>query len=103
MSDELRVGLTACDNQDAADRLARGVIERGLAACVKIDPNVRSIYRYKGEIQDHSEIRLMIKFPARNAEALQSFIQANHGYEIPEWIVLRPESVSQKYLEWATA
>ena len=103
MSDELRIGLTTCDNQDVAYRLAWGIIERGLAACVKIDANVRSIYRYKGEIQDHSEIRLMVKFPARNADALQAFIQANHAYEIPEWIVLRPESVCQKYLEWATA
>ena len=103
MSDELRIGLTTCDNQDVADRLAWGIIERGLAACVKIDANVRSIYRYKGEILDHSEIRLMVKFPARNADALQAFIQANHAYEIPEWIVLRPESVCQKYLEWATA
>lgn len=103
MSDELRIGLTTCDNEDVAERLALEMVERGLAACVKIDPNVRSIYRYDGEVQDHSEIRLMVKFPARNAEALESFIKANHAYEVPEWIVLCPEHVSQKYLEWATA
>jgi periplasmic divalent cation tolerance protein len=103
MSDELRIGLTTCDNEDVADRLAWGMVERGLAACVKIDPNVRSIYRYEGEVQDHSEIRLMVKFPARNGDALEAFIKANHGYDVPEWIVLRPEHVSQKYLDWATA
>jgi periplasmic divalent cation tolerance protein len=103
MSDELRIGLTTCDNEDVADRLALGIIERGLAACVKIDANVRSIYMFEGELQDHSEIRLMIKFPLRKAEALQSFIMANHAYEVPEWIVIRPESVCQKYLDWATA
>lgn len=103
MSEELRIGLTTCDNEDVADRLALNMVERGLAACVKIDPNVRSIYKYDGEIEDHSEIRLMVKFPARNAEALESFIKANHAYEVPEWIVLRPEHVSQKYLDWATS
>jgi periplasmic divalent cation tolerance protein len=103
MNDELRIGLTTCDNEDVADRLALGIIERGLAACVKIDANVRAIYMYQGELQDHSEIRLMIKFPLRKAEALQAFIMANHAYEVPEWIVIRPESVCQKYLEWATA
>lgn len=103
MSEELRIGLTTCDNEDVADRLALNMVERGLAACVKIDPNVRSIYKYDGEIQDHSEIRLMVKFPARNAEALESFIKANHAYEVPEWIVLRPEHVSQKYLDWAAS
>ncbi|NBB78014.1 MAG: divalent cation tolerance protein CutA [Verrucomicrobia bacterium] len=102
MRDELRIGLTTCDNEDVAERLALELIERNLAACVSIDPNVRSIYRYEGEIEDHSETRLMVKFAATNAEAIESFIKANHAYEVPEWIVLRPEHVSQKYLDWAT-
>ena len=102
MSDELRIGLTTCDNPDVADRLAMGILDRGLASCIKIDPNVRSLYRWKGQIEDKSEIRLLIKFPARNAEAIEAFIMANHAYEVPEWIVLRPESVGQKYLDWVT-
>tara|TARA_R110002111_G_scaffold11921_1_gene36158 strand:+ start:333 stop:644 length:312 start_codon:yes stop_codon:yes gene_type:complete len=103
MSDELRIGLTTCDNQDIADRIATELVERGLAACVKIDANVRSIYKWQGELQDHSEIRLMVKFPARNSEAIEAFIKANHPYEVPEWIILRPEHVYQKYLDWITA
>jgi periplasmic divalent cation tolerance protein len=102
MSDELRIGLTTCDNPDVADRIALGILDRGLASCVKIDVNVRSLYRWKGQIEDHSEIRIMIKFPSRNAEAIEAFILANHGYEVPEWIVLRPEYVSHKYFEWVT-
>jgi len=103
MSDELRIGLTTCDNEDVANRIALELVERGLAACVKIDPNVRAVYRFKGEIQDHSEIRLMVKFAARNSGAIEAFIKANHPYEVPEWIVLKPEFVCQKYLNWATA
>jgi periplasmic divalent cation tolerance protein len=102
MSDELRIGLTTCDNADVAERIAIELVERGLAACVKLDPNVRSIYRFNGELQDHSEIRLMVKFAARNGPAIESFIKVNLTYEIPEWIVIRPESVCQKYLDWAT-
>ena len=102
MSEELRIGLTTCDNADIAERIAWELVERKLAACVKLDQNVRSIYRYQGEIQETSEIRLMVKFPERNADAIESFIKANHPYAIPEWIVIRPESVCQKYLEWAT-
>ncbi len=102
MSDELRIGLTTCDNADVADRIALELVERGLAACVKIDPNVRAVYRFKGELHDHSEIRLMVKFASSKGQAIESFIKANHPYEIPEWIVLRPESVCQKYLDWVT-
>lgn len=99
---ELRIGLTTCDNEDVADRIAFELVERNLAVCVKIDHNVRSIYKWKGELQDHSEIRIMIKFPQRNAEAIEAFINANHPYEIPEWIVIRPEHVGRKYLDWVT-
>jgi periplasmic divalent cation tolerance protein len=103
MSDELRIGLTTCDNEDIADRIALELVERGLAACVKIDPNVRSIYRYEGVIHDQSEIRLLIKFPYRNLKSIEAYIKANHPYAVPEWIVIRPETVGQKYLDWATA
>lgn len=103
MSDELRIGLTTCDNEDVAVRIATELVERGLAACVKIDPNVRSIYKWKDELQDHSEVRLMVKFSSSKADAIEAFIKANHPYGIPEWIVLRPEHVCQKYLDWVTA
>ncbi|MDQ8195377.1 divalent-cation tolerance protein CutA [Coraliomargarita sp. SDUM461004] len=103
MSDQLCIGLTTCDNQDVADRIAIELVERGLAACVKIDPNVRSVYKWQGELQDHSEIRLMVKFSLRNSEAIEAFIKANHPYEIPEWIVIHPDHVCKKYLDWATA
>lgn len=103
MSDELRIGLTTLDDERAAERLARAVVERGLAVCVQIEPSIRSVYRWEGEVQDQSEVRLMIKFPARQAEALAAYIHANHGYDVPEWIVIRPEFVSPKYLDWATA
>lgn len=103
MSDEIRIGLTTCDNEDVAERLALGLIDRGLAACVKIDPNVRSMYRWKGELQDHSEVRLTITFAAHNAKAIESFILANHACELPEWVVLRPDHVCFKYEAWVTA
>jgi periplasmic divalent cation tolerance protein len=103
MSEELRIGLTTCDNQDVADRIAIELVERGLAACVKIDPNVRAVYKWKGELQNHSEIRLLVKFVASKSELIESYIKANHPYEIPEWVVIRPEHVSQKYLDWVMA
>ncbi|TVP80370.1 MAG: divalent-cation tolerance protein CutA [Puniceicoccaceae bacterium] len=103
MSDELRIGLTTCDSEGVAESLAMGLVERGLAACVMIDKEVRSIYAYAGVIHDEYELRLIIKFAARNAEKVEAYLIAHHDYDVPEWIVLRPEHVSQKYLKWATA
>jgi len=101
MDEGLLIGLTSCGSSDEAARMARGLLEAQLASCVKIDADVRSLYLWKGKIEDESEIRVMIKFPSRNAKSIEAYILANHSYEVPEWIVLRPEHVSQKYLEWA--
>lgn len=102
MEEELRIGLTTCDSEEVAESLALGLVERGLAACVMIDKEVRSIYAYEGRIHDEYELRLIIKFAARNAQAVETYLMANHDYDVAEWIVLRPEHVGSRYLEWAT-
>ncbi|MGJ8653416.1 MAG: divalent-cation tolerance protein CutA [Opitutaceae bacterium] len=102
MNDDLYIGWTTCENQDVAERLADDIIERKLAACIKLE-SVRSIYRYDGEIHRDSEIRLCIKFTQSKMHTIEAYIQANHPYETPEWIVIKPTHVSKSYLTWAQA
>jgi len=99
---ELLIGWTTCDNLDVAERLAHEMIEREIAACVQIDDSVRSIFKWKGETQSDLECRLCVKFSAEKLNAMNNFIKANHPYENPEWVVICPEFVSEKYLNWAT-
>jgi len=99
---EILIGWTTCDNSDVADRLANEMIERGLAACVQIEDSVRSVFKWKGQIQSDLECRLCVKFDTVKLDAMNHFIKANHPYENPEWVVIRPEFVSEKYLSWAT-
>lgn len=99
---ELLIGWTTCDNPDVAERLAHELIERDLAACVQIDDGVRSVFKYKKEIQSDLECRLTVKFSSENLEALDTFMKANHPYDTPQWVVVRPEVVGEKYLNWAT-
>lgn len=99
---ELLVGWTTCDNTDVAERLAQELVERDLAACVQIDDGVRSVYKWKGEIQSDLECRICIKFAAEKLDAVNHYIKVNHPYENPEWIVTSPDYISEKYLNWAT-
>lgn len=99
---ELLIGWTTCDNFDVAERLAHTLVERDLAACVQIDDGVRSIFKWKGEVQSDIECRLCIKFAEEKQDAVFNFIKVNHSYENPEWVVVRPELVAEKYLKWAT-
>jgi len=61
--------LTTCPDAACAERIARALVEEELAACVNILPPMRSIYRWKGKIEDATEQLLVIKsvlerFPA---------------------------------------
>jgi uncharacterized protein involved in tolerance to divalent cations len=39
-----------------------------------------------------------MKFPKEKESELLNFIKKNHPYEIPELIILQPESIDEKYL-----
>ena len=99
---ELLIGWTTCDNPDVAERLAEELIERNLAACVQIDDNVHSVFKWKDETRNNTECRLCVKFRADRLEQINNFMKVNHPYENPEWVVIRPQYVSEKYLNWAT-
>lgn len=99
---ELLIGWTTCDNSDVAERLAFEMVERDLVACVQFNDEVRSVFKLHGEMQDCSECRLMVKFDAAKLDAVNAYLRANHPYDTPEWVVVRPQYVSEKYLTWAT-
>ena len=82
--------------------MAREAIARGLAACVEIT-GVVSHYRWKDGPERAEELRLAFKCLPDQLAPLEAFVLENHPYEVPEWIVIRAERVSEKYLSWAEA
>jgi len=97
------VAWTAVANPEDAARLARGVIEARLAACVQVEGPVTAHYEWQGRREETPEYRLVFKFLPEQAAALEAWVLARHPYETPEWVVVRAEHVSEKYLSWARA
>ncbi len=95
------IAWTTVATPDDAARLARGAIGAGLAACVQVDGPIRSHYRWKGRIESASEYRLLFKYLPGQAAALEEWVRARHPYETAEWVAVRAERVSEKYLSWA--
>lgn len=99
----LMLGWTTVTKKDDAQRLASEAVRLGLAACVQIDGPIESVYIWKAQLETAQEFRLLFKFiPARGRE-LEKWLMEHHPYETPEWVVLRAEQVSEKYLSWARA
>jgi periplasmic divalent cation tolerance protein len=94
------VVLCNCPDQDCADRLAKGVIEARLAACVNRLSPVQSVYRWEGQIESASEIPLVIKTTAERYPELEAWLHAAHPYEVPEIIALPLAAGLPGYLAW---
>lgn len=99
-SDAVLVWTTMPSDPAAADALARTLVERRLAACVAVLPPMTSTYRWQGEIQQASELQLLIKTTADAVSALGEAIRSLHPYDTPELLVTPIVEGSAAYFDW---
>ena len=99
----LMIGWTTLATREEAENLARKLVESRLVACAQIDGPIRSLYPWEGKVEAADEWRLTLKFLATHHRAVEKSVLAAHPYTTPEWIVVRAENVSEKYLSWVKA
>lgn len=96
----VRVVLCTCPDEDSAFGLARGLVEARLAACVNILPEIRSVYRWQGDVQSEAESLMVIKTTAQRYPKLEAWLETNHPYDVPEVLAVPIESGLGAYLDW---
>lgn len=95
------VVLVTCGSKKEAERLAKTVVRKRLAACVNLMASgVKSVYRWKGQVETAVEALMLIKTTRRKFGALESEIRRLHGYDTPEIIALPIVAGSEAYLSW---
>ncbi|XP_010603588.1 protein CutA isoform X2 [Fukomys damarensis] len=92
--------FVTCPNEKVAKEIARAVVEKRLAACVNLIPQITSIYEWKGKIEEDSEVLMMIKTQSSLVPALTDFVRSVHPYEVAEVIALPVEQGNPPYLHW---
>jgi periplasmic divalent cation tolerance protein len=95
-----RVVFVTAANEESAVAIGRALVEERLAACANLVGPIRSIYRWKDEVEDAAEHLLIIKTRASLYAALEKRVKELHSYEVPEIIAVKIESGSQQYLAW---
>lgn len=100
MSTDYHVIFCTCPDPVSANTLAHLLIENNLAACVNIVPNMTSIYRWQGQIEQAQEVLLLIKAPQQTYSALETLIKTHHPYQLPEIIAVAIERGLPEYLHW---
>ena len=99
MTDALVV-LCSCPDMKVAETLADGLLGNHFAACVNILPQIRSIYRWQGEMHSDSEVLMIMKTNQHGYVKLERWLLDNHPYDVPEVLALTVEAGAQDYLDW---
>ncbi|MCB1552646.1 MAG: divalent-cation tolerance protein CutA [Xanthomonadales bacterium] len=94
------VVMTTVADRGDADRIAGALVEARLAACVQCLTGVRSTYRWAGRVEQAEECLLLVKTAADRADAVATWLRAQHPYELPEILVVEARGGLSGYLEW---
>lgn len=86
-------------NEEAAQGVSKKLVEAGLAACANLAP-VRSIYAWRGRVEDHGECLVFFKTTRASAKSLKKEIAKMHPYDVPEIVEIKMADVSKPYMEW---
>eukprot|EP01060_Flectonema_neradi_P016313 TRINITY_DN22914_c0_g1_i1.p1 TRINITY_DN22914_c0_g1~~TRINITY_DN22914_c0_g1_i1.p1 ORF type:complete len:136 (+),score=21.96 TRINITY_DN22914_c0_g1_i1:33-440(+) len=86
--------------RDASEKLAKGLVETRIAACVNSIPQVSSYYKWEGKVVSDSEDLLMIKTKSDNIPKVIDYVKHNHPYTTPEVISVTVTSGLPSYLDW---
>lgn len=98
-----RVVLITAPDADRARQLARALVERRAVACVNLVPDVESIYRWQGRVEESREVLMIVKTTAARIDELEALLAALHPYDVPECIAFAPDRVEAKYRAWLCA
>ncbi len=87
-------------NAEEAERIGRAMVEQRLAACVNILGECRSIYRWRGAIEESAEVAAIFKTTRAGAPALIEAIAAAHSYEVPAAVAWEALVAPPAYANW---
>jgi periplasmic divalent cation tolerance protein len=90
---------TLPDEATAADIVHKLVAEK-IAACGTIVPGARSIYNWKGSIEEAKEVVVIFKIPKANFSSFEKELREIHPYEVPEIVAFDPAAVCHAYADW---
>jgi periplasmic divalent cation tolerance protein len=78
----------------------RRLVESRLAACGHVIPEIRSIYRWAGAVQDDPEARVALHTRRSLVSRIVRLTEKEHAYEVPCVIALPIVDGEPRYVQW---
>jgi len=92
--------MNSCPDKESAEKLAKTMVEKKIAACVSILPIEKSYYRWKGKMEEVKEFLLIIKTRDKLYPRVEAHIKANHPHDVPEIISVPVKKSEKLYETW---
>ena len=94
------MGFVSYPDSEKAKNAAKLLVEKDLAACVKVLDNLSVYYKWDNKLNEDKESYLIIKSLDSKVKEIQSFLKENHPYEVYEFIYTKVESGNEDYFKW---
>lgn len=96
---------TTCPDLDTARTLARAALQARLSACANILPGVVSLFHWQGQIDEQTEVQLVLKTTEAQRAALVDLIGQSHPYDLPviTWEAVATTAAATNWLMAETA
>lgn len=88
-----------CLGEEEARKISKHLLDKHLIACANMFP-VRSMYLWKGKINDGAEFAIIAKTKKENFDAVQKEVKKLHSYDVPCIECWNVEDVNKEYRDW---
>lgn len=97
----LWVVATTLPSRESALDVARALVGESLAVCAQAGAGLVSVYRWRGALQEETEVALTLKVREDRREACLARLAQLHPYEVPELLAWPAARVGEAYGRWA--
>ena len=95
--------MTTVEHKADAEKIAKTLVEKRIAACVQIIGPLTSYFQWQGKLDSAQEYLCLIKSRMDLFTELEDAIKSMHPYEIPEILATPITKGGKDYLNWLAA
>src|SRR3954471_21004219 len=98
MPNETFLAFSTFPDAETARRIACELVNANLVACANILPQVESIYRWQGKLEESTEVLVLFKLSVARYREFEEKLKELHPYDVPEIIAAPIAAGLEAYL-----
>ena len=91
---------TTADSRETMEAIGKSLVDKRLASCAQVVGPIKSIYRWKGKVEEAEEWLCLIKTRKSLYKEVESEILRLHPYELPEITMTNINGGLEGYIRW---